>query len=154
MKTILKLMLIGSLFLSLVGCTTNNSVSIGEKSKYAVSNNSISFKVKEGSLTKSKATFILENLTDNDYSYGNPFSIEKEVNGIWYELKPIKELSFNLPAYNLNAKDSKEIEIDWEYAYGKLTPGKYRIIKGVFHYIDTPIKEEDMVYIAAEFIIK
>jgi hypothetical protein len=154
MKKILSLVLIGVLCLTLVGCTKDDSVSIGEKSKYTVSEDLASMRVKEGSLTKSKVTLILENNTDDDYSYGNPYSIEKEEDSIWYELKPIKELFFTLPAYGLKAKESIEIEINWESAYGKLTPGKYIIVKGVFRDIDVPIEEGDMVYISAEFTIK
>ncbi|MDD4608437.1 MAG: hypothetical protein PHD10_04845 [Bacilli bacterium] len=151
MKKLLCLILIGILCLS--GCT-NNSVSIGKKSKYIVSDNLVSLKVKEGTLTKSIATLILENYTDDDYLFGKPYAIEKEVNGIWYELNPIKELVFNLPAYSLKAKERIELEIDWEYGYGILSPGKYRIIKGVFPNLDIPIEEDDIIYIAAEFMIK
>ena len=153
MKKILTIVLIGMACFSLVGCT-NNSIKVGDESKYMVSDNLVSLKVKGGSLTKSKATLILENNTDDDYSYGNPYSIEKEEESIWYELKPIKELFFTLPAYVLKAKESTEIEINWESTYGKLTPGKYRIVKGVFREIDVPIEEEDIVYISAEFTIK
>ena len=34
-----------------------------------------------------------------------------------------------MPAFQLSAKESKEIELDWEYGYGKLAEGTYRIIK-------------------------
>ena len=154
MKVILNLSLIGLLCLTLVGCTKDNSFIIGEESKYAVSDDLVSLRVKEGSLTKSKATFILENNTDYAYSFGNPFSLEKEVDDIWYKLIPIRELVFTMEAYSLKAKKSKEIEIGWKFNYGKLLPGKYRVIKDVFPSKDLPIEENDMFYIAAEFIIK
>lgn len=153
-KILMKLLLISSLCLTLIGCTKDESNILGEKSKYEVSDFLVSLRVKEGSLTKSKATLILENHTDNDYLYGNPFSIEKEENGNWYKLKPINELSFDLIAYILKAKDSLEIELDWKYGYGELSAGKYRIIKDVFINTEEPIGEEDMVYIAAEFVIE
>jgi hypothetical protein len=152
MKKILTIVLIGIICFSLAGCA--NSIEVGDESKYMISDNLVSMKVKEGSLTKLKAILILENNTDDDYSYGNPYSIEKEEDGIWYELKPIKELSFTLPAYILKAKESIEIEINWESTYGKLTPGKYRIVKGVFCEKDIPIEKEDIAYISAEFTIK
>lgn len=124
----------------LVGCSTDN--------------NAVSLRVKEGSLTKTKATLIIENNTNREYIYGEPFIIEKETNGKWTELSPINEFAFNLPAYGLQAKTSIEIEIGWEYGYGKLNPGKYRIIKDVFLNSDSAIEEKDLIHIAAEFIIK
>lgn len=132
----------------------DNPVNIGEKSKYVVTNNLVSLRVKEGSLTNSKATLLLENHTDNAYSFGYPYSIEYEKDGIWYEIIPINDLVFIMPALGLKAKESIEIGVNWEYHYGKLPSGKYRIIKSVFRKIDTPINEEEIVYIAAEFIIK
>ena len=153
MKKTLAIVLIGMVCCSLVGCT-NNSIEVGNELKYMVSDNLVSLKVKNGSLTNSKANLILDNNTNDDYSYGNPYSIEKEQEGIWYELKPISELFFNMPAYILKAKESTEIEINWESTYGKLTSGRYRIVKGVFREIDVPIEVEDIVYISAEFAIK
>lgn len=132
----------------------DNPVNIGEKSKYVISDNLVSLKVKKGSLTNSKANLILENHTDNDYSYGYPYLIEYEKDGIWYEIIPINDLTFIMPALDLKAKELVEIGVNWEYHYGKLPSGKYRIIKDVFRKIDIPIEKEEIVYIAAEFIIK
>jgi hypothetical protein len=132
----------------------DNPVNIGEKSKYLASDNLVSLRVKEGSLTNSKATLILENHTDDGYSYGYPYSIEYEKDGIWYEIIPNNDMFFIMPALGLKAKESIEISVNWEYHYGKLPSGKYRVVKCVFREIDTPITEEEIVYIAAEFIIK
>ena len=127
---------------------------IGEKSKYIVSDDLVSLRVKEESLTNSEMTLILENHTDKTYEYGNGYSIEKEESGIWYELKPIRDFAFTLPAYVLKAKESIEIEIDLKYSYGELYPGKYRVIKHVSLSLDRPLKPSDYIYVGAEFIIK
>jgi len=121
MKLILGLVLIGILGLVLIITLT----------KKVITDDLVSLIVKEGSLTNSGATFILENHTDNSYRYGGSYSIEKERFGIWFSLRPKRKLSSTLIAYDLGAKKSREIEIDWEYNYGKLTPGKYRIIKNI-----------------------
>lgn len=114
----------------------------------------VSMSVNEESITNSKAIFTLVNHTNETYIYGNSYSIEYEKDGIWYDLKPINDLNFTLIAYYLKAKESIKMEIDWEWYYGKLTPGKYRIIKAVFRESDIPIVPSDEVYIEAEFIIK
>lgn len=110
--------------------------------------------VNEESTTNSKAIFTLVNNTNETYIYGNPYSIEYEKDGIWYDLKPINDLNFDDIAYYLEAKDSIKMEIDWEWHYGKLKTGKYRVIKTVFREADVPIELSDEVYIGAEFIIK
>lgn len=55
--------------------------------------------------------------------------------------------------YIIEPKETKQIKITWEYHYGKLSSGKYRIIKDVFRNIDIPIDENDNYYIAVEFTI-
>jgi|GEM_PF-1136008 len=130
----------------------DNSVNIGEKSKFEVSDNLVSLTVKEGSLTNLNATLILENHTNNNYLYGTPYSIEHEKNGIWYEIIPLYDMYFTMQAIGLEAKQSIEIELNWEHAYGKLPTGKYRVIKDVFRELDKPL-EEEILYIAAEFTL-
>jgi hypothetical protein len=132
----------------------DNPVNIGEKSKYVESDNLVNLRVKEESLTDSRVTLILENHTDKTYIYGAGYSIEYEKDGIWYEMIPINDMAFISIGYILKPNELKEITVDWEYHYGKLTSGKYRIIKGVFLEIDTPIREEEITHIAAELIIK
>ena len=51
--------------------------------------------------------------------YGNPYEIEIKKDGEWHKINV--ELYFNMPVFQLSAKESKEIELDWENGYGKLT---------------------------------
>ena len=71
---------------------------------------------------------IVENLSDKDLEYGNPYILEKYEDGFWKETQPINELLFTMPAFGLNRNESVELKINWEYGYGKLK-GKYRIVK-------------------------
>lgn len=130
----------------------DNPVNLGEPSNIEVSDKVVSIRIKDETLTDSKVTLILENHTNGGYSYGNPYSIQYEHNRVWYEIIPLNDLNFNLPAFNLKGKESIEININWEYHYGRLTKGKYRIIKDVFKESNGPTKDKD-IYIAAEFII-
>ena len=85
--------------------------------------------LKEKTLTNVGLTMIMENLSDRDLLYGNPYSIEKYENGYWRSAPMINDLFFTLPAFDLKKRESKEVSINWSYGYGKLK-GKYRIVKG------------------------
>ena len=88
--------------------------------------------IKEGTLTNKGLTMVIKNTSDKDLLYGNPYLIEKYEDGVWKTLEPINEVSFTLPAYFLNKNDTIELNIDWEYGYGKLK-GKYRVVKDFFY---------------------
>ena len=94
----------------------------------------VRLEIKDGSLSNSGLTMIMSNLSDIDLEYGTPFSIEKYENGYWKSVETINAVAYNLIAYSLNKNEVKEIEINWEYGYGKLN-GKYRIVKN-FQYLD------------------
>ena len=70
--------------------------------------------------------------------------------GKWHKINV--ELYFNLPAFQLLPKESKEIELNWEDGYGKLTKGEYRIIKDVDYEYEEGRYES--FYIAVEFTIE
>ena len=137
MKIILSLILVGILCFILVITLT----------KKVITDDVISLIVKESSLTNSGAIFILENHTDTIYHYGTNYSIQKERFGIWFTLRPKNQPVFILMKYHLEAKESREIKIDWEYNYGKLTSGRYRFIK-------TMNPNSDSFLVGAEFIIE
>ena len=84
--------------------------------------------LKEGTLSNVGLTMIIENNSDRDLEYGNPYSIEKYENGFWKSASTINDLYFTMPAFGLKKGESKELNINWEYGYGKLK-GKYRIVK-------------------------
>lgn len=93
-------------------------------------------KIKGKTLTNVGLTMIVENLSDRDLEYGNPYSIEKYENGFWKSTPTVNDLYFTMPAFSLKKGESKELSINWEYGYGKLK-GKYRIVK------DFSYKEND-----------
>jgi len=160
MKKILSLILIGIMCLTLIGCGKANELTLLEKSEYYITDDYVSFKIKEEGLTKEKATFILENHVEADYTYGNPYSLEKEKDGIWYEIEPINDMNFNMVGFDLKANEKVEIEIDWEYHYGSLNTGKYRVVKDIVYgeYKKKEAACEGIFcatrYVAAEFTIK
>lgn len=88
----------------------------------------LKIEIKENTLTSVGLTMIVENLSDKDLEYGNPYSIEKYENGFWKSAPTINDLYFTMPAFGLKKGETKELSINWEYGYGKLK-GKYRIVK-------------------------
>lgn len=63
---------------------------------------------------------------------GNPFTIEKlNENGEWEALKMKDNVAWTLPAFLIPQNNIYEKEESWEYIYGTLSPGSYRIAKEV-----------------------
>ena len=129
-KTILNILLCGVMVLGMTGCgKQKNEFDIGNKSDIKISQNDVIMTIKEGTLTNKSATLVLTNNNDKNFQYGNPYEIEIKKDGEWHKINV--ELNFDMPAFQLLSKESKEIELDWENEYGKLAKGTYRIIKGI-----------------------
>ena len=129
-KTILTILLCGVMVLGMTGCgKQKNEFDIGNKSDIKISQNDVIMTIKEGTLTNKSATLVLTNNSDKNFQYGNPYEIEIKKDGEWHKINV--ELNFDMPAFQLLSKESKEIELDWENEYGKLAKGTYRIIKGI-----------------------
>ena len=127
-KKLLIIFLCGVMALGVTGCgKQKNEFDIGDKSDIKVSQNDVIMTIKEGTLTNKSATLVLTNNSDKNFQYGNPYEIEIKKDGEWHKINA--ELYFNLLLFQLSAKESKEIELDWENEYGKLAKGTYRIIK-------------------------
>ena len=70
----------------------------------------VSMEIKEGTLTNTGATIIITDTTNKDYSYGEPYRIDKKEN------------------YLLDENNEIVREVNWEWIYGELTPGTYRFV--------------------------
>ena len=149
-KTILTILLCGVMVLGMTGCgKQKNEFDIGNKSDIKISQNDVIMTIKEGTLTNKSATLILTNNSDKNFQYGNPYEIEIKKDGEWHKINV--ELNFTLPAFHLLPKESKEIELNWENEYGKLSKGTYRIIKGInYEYEEGKYKSFN---VAVEFTI-
>ena len=149
-KTILTILLCGVMVLGMTGCgKQKNEFDIGNKSDIKISQNDVIMTIKEGTLTNKSATLILTNNSDKNFQYGNPYEIEIKKDGEWHKINV--ELNFDIPAFQLPSKESKEIELNWENGYGNLATGTYRIIKGIdYEYEEGKYKSFN---IAVEFTI-
>ncbi len=68
--------------------------------------------------------------------YGTPYTLETTVDDEWQEVKTItgEPLVWTLPAYGIKMNDITEMNINWEYGYGKLKPGFYRLRKEIMDF--------------------
>lgn len=149
-KTLFAILLCGVMVLGMTGCgKQKNEFDVGNKSDIKISQNDVIMTIKEGTLTNKSATLVLTNNSDKNFQYGNPYEIEIKKDGEWHKINI--ELNFDMPAFPLSSKESKEIELDWENGYGKLAKGTYRIIKGInYEYEEGKYKSFN---IAVEFTI-
>lgn len=77
------------------------------------------------------------------------YEIEIKKDGEWHKINV--ELYFTVPAFQLSARENKEIEINWKNGYGKLAKGTYRIIKEInYEYEEGKYKSFN---VAVEFTI-
>ncbi len=155
MKKILFLFI--SLFL-VCSCDKNNEVpdvTMTDKSEIKVENSNILIENLEETITNEGATFTITNNSDQSIYYDYCFSIEKEKNGTWYELKEINNVGCFLYEEEVKSQELGQIKIKIDLLtrkYGNFTKGKYRLIKEVYFKKDD--KPNNKFYISAEFEIQ
>lgn len=113
----------------------------------------ISMSVQVDSVTKKGAVITLLNKADKDYQYGDQYYLQKYEDGRWYDVPyVIEDFGFNDIAYGLEKNKESEFIIDWNWLYGELKPGKYRIVKDIMDFRGTG--DYDVYTLTAEFIIE
>lgn len=148
MKKIVLGILIGltSVFL-LTGCTNEIDKLITTESDVKIENSNVTLKVREETLTNKGATFVLENNRKDIIDYTLAYEIEAKRDNKWYKLGVIAE--FVEEIYEVDAKSTDQIIVDWENTYLKLPKGEYRLVKE----ISVPSTLE-LFYVAGEFTIE
>ncbi len=107
----------------------------------------IAMEVKEASVTESGLTCIIRNDTENDFSFGRDYMLQKKEEDKWQDILPIREAAMTLELLWVPSGESESLTINWEEAYGRLGNGHYRVIKPVSN-------AENRVLLTAEFMIK
>ncbi len=109
----------------------------------------VSMSIKEGTLTPTGATIVITDTSKRNNIYGDPFIIYKEEETGWVLLDPIIEnYGFNDIGYQVDKNNTLELTTNWEWLYGTLESGNYKLIKG-FSYIGEGINH----YLSVEFTI-
>lgn len=89
---------------------------------------------------------------DKEIRYGEYFDIQVLHEEQWYSLQVPEGIAYKTLAYGVEPGESREWEVNWEYVYGKLPAGKYRMVKDVMDYREPG--DFDKYYLAAEFEIQ
>ena len=146
-KIILALLISLTSILLLTGRTNEIDKLITVESDIKIEDSNVTLKVKEDTLTKTGATFILENNKNTIINYTIAYEIEAKRDNKWYKLGIINE--FIEEIYEVDAKSTDQIIIDWKNSYLKLPKGEYRVIKEI-----TVPSTLELFYVAGEFTIK
>lgn len=141
---LLSILLLSILCFSLIGCGIKEDSKLNEEED-------ISMIIKEGTLSRTGATVIITDVSGKDNVYGQEYRIDKKENGKWKELDVIVEgdYGWNLIGYSVGEDNKLELEQNWEWLYGSLEDGEYRIVKST-----SEPSEETKYYFSAEFTIK
>lgn len=110
--------------------------------------------VKDISMTK--ATLVFNQYDDNittELSFGEDFKIEKKDGDSWKEVDIVVEgeYGFHDIAHIIKTNDTTEYEYNWEWLYGSLEPGEYRIAVHVMSFKGTGDYENYIAY--AHFVL-
>lgn len=120
-----------------------------QKSNLLIEKTEIEINVLENTITNEGLSFCIKNNSDKTiYLSEDIFSLEFQKNEIWYE-QPALVTEFTSTATEYEVDSSKEITIDinWNYFYGQVGSGKYRLV--------IPINNnEKSTFITTEFTIK
>ena len=86
-----------------------------------------------------------------ELSYGDDFIIERQNAGAWEEVPMITEnAAFNDIAHIIPENDTVEAKLDWEWLYGSLESGTYRIRKNIIDRTEDGYTEHEL---SARFLL-
>ena len=95
--------------------------------------------------------FECADVNEGELQTGAWYEIEKYENGEWYKINAIAEVNWNEVAYLIKENGETEFAVDWEWLYGKLYPGRYRINKEVMRLTETG--DFNKIMCSATFVI-
>lgn len=96
------------------------------------------FHVVEDTLTRTGGTFVINNTTDEELSFGADWYLVKSVTGGWELMEPLEEMSWIAILYSVEPGGSYEFEANWKDYYGVLEPGVYGLSKEVGGFVVNP----------------
>jgi hypothetical protein len=109
--------------------------------------------VKKGTDSSTKLTVAIENNSNSKCIYGEYFCLEKKINGRWHRVPVTMDgnYGFNDIGYNLASGATGEMVVDWNWLYGSLDTGEYRIVKDIMDFRGSG--DYDTYYLDAKFTI-
>ena len=81
-------------------------------------------------VTPSGAVVTIQDCNSEPFVYGEWYVIEQEKDGLWYEVKTkLNDYGFNEIGWLVDDNGQLTMDVDWEWLYGELPTGHYRILK-------------------------
>ncbi len=87
----------------------------------------VSIAIKEGTLTKEKATIVITDENDYPYTYGDDYNIQKLENGEWKDVQTIGPILSTDLANLIKEDRTTEMNLNWKSRYGELETGHYKL---------------------------
>jgi len=84
-----------------------------------------------------------------DLHTGSYYSLEKKVKEDWVEVEGL-DVGWTTEAWPIPMNDTIKWEVDWEWLYGELPIGRYRIGKGITDFRETGDYDTRMYYVIFE----
>src|SRR5690625_5950753 len=106
--------------MSLVACIQRSSVKETKNwfpTPYDTLNNfeGVSITVKKGSVSQTELIVVFENSSNKQAIYGDYFSLEKKLDGDWYQVPTIiDEYGFDDIGYELGLSEPSEFKVVWD----------------------------------------
>lgn len=112
----------------------------------------VSMRMEQYQSTEGEVEFV--NTTDTEYIYGEYYDIQVQKDGVWYSLQYAVDgnVAFNAVGYNAAAGTTSVWQVNWEWLYGELPAGQYRIVKDILDVREPG--DYTKYYLAAEFEIQ
>ena len=113
----------------------------------------VSMSAIENSVSPTGMTVEFENDSEQQVIYSEDILLEEQIDDICYQVPVVieEDYGFNDIGYELNPGEQQSIDIDWEWLYGELGEGQYRLVKRVLDFRGTGDFDEHPL--AAEFEI-
>ena len=145
-----KIILLVILCLTLTGCqeAAKQEVDIPFNPNYT-----LTIELDGESITNTGLSFTVSEDMENPNTYGEWYEIEKFVDNVWLKVSTINTCEFNDVGLQVDDDKSIVFNINWEYCYGALESGEYRIVKYFIPYLERKATEEDREYFYVEFTI-
>jgi hypothetical protein len=115
--------------------------------------NGVTLTLKKETLSDKGLTVIFQNKSDKLCTYGEHFWLEKKINDKWYQVPvSIKDnYAFTDIGYSVASGQESEWKVNWNWLYGSLDAGEYRIIKNALDFRKTG--DYSTYFLTAEFTI-
>ena len=162
MKKLIALVLVLVCILSIVGCSSKTgggtSQNLSENNHNDEKPNKWGITLKADNVTATGLTIVCNHSGGENVAElytGSYYVIQKLEKTGWVDVEYLPqeyELAWTSEAWIIQKECTTQWDVNWEWLYGELSAGKYRIGKEIMNFRSTGDFDKEMVY--AEFIIK